>query len=576
MLTHLLIENFAIIARAELALDPGFNVLTGDTGAGKSIIVDAVSRLLGGRADSEDIRAGAEEALIEGVFALSGPEETGVRRILIEHGLADSDADSAILSRQIVREGRNLARINGRAVTLSLLREVGQQLVDIHNQGQHLSLLRVSEHIAFLDRFGELVEERSEVADRVRRLSGLRREMAKLFIDERELARRVDRLRFQVDEIDAARLKPDEEEALVQEHARLANAERLMSEADSAFRALDEEGGSLERLSHVRRSLSLLAEVDPAWREQKGALDEAESLLADLASALRGYRDKIEFLPDRLEEVSSRLAVIDDLKRKYGATVEEVLAFAAGARRELDDLSHTEERLEALAQEEIQVLREIAQLATALSDKRRKASGKLSAAMQAELQDLAMDRARFQVGMTLRPDARGVEAGGESVGFDQTGIDRVEFQVAPNPGEPLKPLARIASGGETARLVLALKTALVGSDPVPTLIFDEIDAGLGGRAGEVVGRKLWALTQSHQVLCVTHLPQIAALADTHFQVRKESASGRTVTRLKAVRGKARIGELAAMIGTLTEKTRLTSEEMLERAQSWKEGQRGSA
>lgn len=574
MLTHLLIENFAIIDRAELTFDPGFNVLTGDTGAGKSIIVDAASRLLGGRADAEDIRARADEARIEGVFALGGPEASQVRRILGEHGLADAEADSAILHRRIVREGRSLAWINGQAVTLSLLREVGRRLVDIHNQGQHLSLLRVSEHVEFLDRFGELVHERNQVTDRVRHLTAIRRDMSTLVTDERELARRTDRLRYQVEEIETARLKPDEEQALLQEHARLANAERLMSAAHAAFRALDKEGGGLERLSQVRRSLSVLAEVDPAWKQQQEALDEAEALLADLASALRGYRDEIEFLPERLEQVSARLGLIEELKRKYGATVEEVLGFAEGARQELDELAHTEERIEALAKEEAQALQEIAQLAAALSEKRRKASGELSTALQAELRDLAMDRARFQVEMKLRPDPQGVQVNRQSVAFEQTGIDQVEFQVAPNPGEPLKPLARIASGGETARLMLALKTALVGSDPVPTLIFDEIDAGLGGRAGEVVGRKLWGLTQGHQVLCVTHLPQIAALADTHFQVRKESVGGRTVTRIKTVRGKARVGELAAMIGSRTEKTRISSEEMLERAQAWKKHQGG--
>ncbi len=536
--------------------------------------MDAVTRLLGGRADAEDIRAGAEEALIEGVFVLGDSDKTGVLGSLNEQGLADSDTESVILSRQIIREGRNVARLNGRVVTLGQLQQVGQKLVDIHNQGQHLSLLRVSEHVGFLDRFSDLVAERIEVSDRVQRLAEVRREMAALITDERELARRLDRLRFQANEIAAARLEPGEEEALVQEHARLANAERLMTEAHSAFQALDEEGGASERLSQVRRSLSVLAEVDPAWKKQQQALGEAESLLADLATALRGYRDDIEFLPDRLEQVSSRLALIDDLKRKYGESVEAILAFAERVQQELDDLSHTEERVEELDQEESRIRSEIVGLVTTLSGKRREASAHLSSAMQAELQDLALGRARFQVGMTVQPDPAGVEVDGETVAFDQTGIDRVEFQVAPNPGEPLKPLARIASGGETARLMLALKTALVGSDPIPTLIFDEIDAGLGGRAGEVVGQKLWALTQGHQVLCVTHLPQIAALADAHFQVSKESISGRTVTRVKRVRGEAAIGELAAMIGSRTEKTRVSSEEMLERAQAWKKEQGG--
>jgi DNA repair protein RecN (Recombination protein N) len=551
LLSELTILDFAIIDELKLRFAPGFNVLTGETGAGKSIIIDAVSNLLGVRADSDLIRSGTEGARVEGVFALSAAVQAEFKPLLDEHGL-DDGGEALILTREINGHGRHVARVNGRAVTLGVFAEFGQRLVDIHGQGEHLSLLRVRQHLRFLDRYGGLQDQQQAVAEQVRTLRNVRAELSALRRDERELARRADLLQYQVQEIEDARLKVGEEEELLSERKLLLNAEQLSKLADTAFRRL--RGGSEERhstidmLGAVLRDLTELEKLDSAVGPQRKLVEEASYQLEDLARELRSYRDSVEFNPQRLEIVQERLDLIHNLKRKYGDSIEQVQRFAERAAQELHDITHNEERVAELEQEEARLVTAAGALSAKLSAARREAAARLASAVESELEDLNMVQARFAVDMRWKEAEDGLIVDGQRYAFDTTGIDRVEFLISPNVGEPPKPLAKIASGGETSRLMLALKTVLTHADEVPTLIFDEIDQGIGGRVGGIVGLKLWGLSPGHQVLCVTHLPQLACYGDLHLRVDKAQTGGRTVTRVEVLDEAGRLKELAAMIG----------------------------
>ncbi len=567
MLSELTIVDFAIIDRLRLQLGPGFNVLTGETGAGKSIIIDAVGVLLGGKADSDLVRTACDRALIEGVFGL--PASPELRALLSDNDLAnEDDPDRLWLAREIRSGGRSTARVNGRAVPSSLLREIGDWLVDIHGQSEHLSLLRPREHVNLLDRYAETWEQRVKVAELVSELREVRKELNELLKSEAELARRMDMLKFQIDEIRSARLKPGEDEELAIEQKRLANAETLAVLADDAYTALYEGDGetpaALDALAQAQKAISGLAKIDPKFAEYVTLIDTVTAQIDDLAHEVRRYREAIEYSPKRLNAVEERLDLIKRLKRKYGGTLAEVAAFADRAEQELSTLEHSGERVAELREEEERLLRDIGRAGTDLSVARKAAAEKLSASIEAELDDLRMEGARFAVDLHWAPDPDGgAYANGQRVAFDATGIDRVEFLVAPNVGEGLKPLVKIASGGETARLMLALKTVLSRADQTPTLIFDEIDQGIGGRVGSTVGQKLWGLSQNHQVVCITHLPQLAGYGDAHFKVEKASDGERTVTQVAQLDEKARVEELAQMLGASGDGAVTSAKEILQ-------------
>jgi DNA repair protein RecN (Recombination protein N) len=557
-------------------------VLTGETGAGKSIIIDAVSMLLGGRAGTEVIRSGSERTIIEGSFVLDQEAQATVNSLLEVDGLEGDDPAILSVGREIRLEGRNVCRINGRSVSLKVLSAIGERLVDIHGQTEHLSLMRVREHVDLLDRFGDLWPLREQVGELVQTLRAVRRKLSDQRRDERELARRVDLLQYQVSEIDAARLDPDEEPELAQERTRLANAEQLQVLADEAYHALyegsEEQAAAVDLLQMAVRALAGLARLDPSTTTLGEAAEALSYQFEDLTASIRDYRDSIEFNPRRLAQVEDRLALIHNLQRKYGDTVHDVLAFAERARQELESIEHSEERIAELEAEEERLLREIGQAGAALSARRREAGERLAAGIEAELEELSMARAEFGVEIAWRDDPEGAYVGGRRVAFDLTGLDRVEFLVAPNVGEPLKPLVRIASGGETSRLMLALKTVLAQADRTATLIFDEIDAGIGGRVGAVVGQKLWGLTlgdgsraRCHQVLCVTHLPQLASFGDLHLFVCKDVVGDRTVTAVQPLEGAEREQEIAGMLGAVTDRTRASAREMLLASKKAKEG-----
>lgn len=577
MLAELDISNLAIIEDLSLKFAPGFNALTGETGAGKSIIIDAVGLLLGGRAQADLIRAGADETTVEGIFALDPPTRDLLAPQLEEFGLGLGD-DTLILSRELHRAGRNLCRVNNRAVTLSVLQQIGDRLVDIHGQSEHLSLLRVREHIDFLDRYGNLLDARAVLSKQIRALRKVRQELRELQKDARETARRIDRLTFVVEEIDAAKLKPGEEEALKEERDLLGNAEERANLADSAYRSLYGEGeesqGAQDLLSEAAHQMQALEKHDPTLKGAQEQCETIQALMDDLTRTLRSYRDNIEFNPGRLTQVDERLDLIFRMKRKYGDSIEEVLNFAQTSAEELKAVTHSEERIAELREQEDRLLHEAGAQAQALSVARHEAAERLAREIERELKDLGMEKAKFGVALNTSQDNNGLYALNSRLGFDSTGIDKVEFLVSPNPGEPLKPLAKIASGGETSRLMLAMKAVLGAADRTPTLIFDEIDQGIGGRTGGVVGRKLWGLTangsHSHQVICVTHLPQIASYGDAHFHIRKEIVGERTITIVRELKSKHRVDELAQMLGTSTETTRKSAQEMLSEVEESKE------
>jgi DNA repair protein RecN (Recombination protein N) len=603
VLQELRIRDFAIIDELNLQFDPGFVVLTGETGAGKSIIVDAVELVLGEWADSTVVRAGAGRALVEAVFRLGPDQRARIGPMLRQEGLEGDNSHLLLLGREVRLNRRNICRVNGRTVTLALLREVSGGLVDIHGQSEHLSLLRTSEHVNLLDRYAELWPLRERVAEIARRVEQVRGELRQLKRDERELAHRADLLKFQIDEIESAALEPGEEAALREERPRLANAERLMELTHEVVFSLKEgesqTPSALDSLGAALRSLAEGARIDPSL---ESVLEGAESIgfqLEELVRQLRTYQAQIEYSPQRLQEVEERLALIRRLERKYGETVEEVLSYAEDARRELDAITHSDERILELGAEEERLLEALGSQAVELSQQRREASLELAQRVEGELAQLRMEGARFGMAFTRRPDPEGVplpsgtsglawrtsgsgvdevhSAQGEAsprVAFDRSGIDRVEFLVSANPGEPLKPLTKIASGGETSRLMLALKAVLSRADETPTLIFDEIDQGIGGRVGATVGEKLWGLAMGagpgglqHQVLCVTHLPQLAGFGDEHLRVEKHvertDKGERTVTRVRTLQERERVRELAHMLGGTGEAVSRSAEELLE-------------
>jgi len=567
VLRRLSIRNLAVIEALDLELAPGFTVLTGETGAGKSIIVDAVALVLGGRASSDIIRTGCDATLVEAGFDAGGfPEEMAAE--LRAEGLLPGEDREITLTREVSRQRRNASRLNGRTIRAQTMQALGQHLVDIHGQGDQLSLLEVRNHVDLLDRYGELGELREAFGSRARELEALRRELDAMRQDSRALAQREDLLRYQVNEIEAARLRPGEEEELLQERHLLANAEALLEQSAEAHELLAAgraQRSALDQLGLAAKALGGVAKIDASLEDAAATLDSAYYQVEDVAHRLRDYREQIEFDSGRLSTVEDRLMLLASLKRKYGDSNPQVLVYMEEAARELHALEHREEHAEELVAREGELLATLSDLGTRLSAARQEAAKGLASAVMAELADLQMEQTRFAVDLSWSEDADGVPVGDKRYAWTRRGLDRVEFLISPNPGEALHPLAGTASGGETSRLMLALKNVLSAADPTATLIFDEVDAGIGGRAGTVVGAKLASLAREHQVLCVTHLPQIAAWAQQHLHVDKAVVAGRTVSTVRALAPEERIEELAVMLaGAATEASRQSARELLRR------------
>jgi len=570
MLTELHIENFAIIDRLQLHFKPGLITFTGETGAGKSIIMDALNTLLGSRADSTLIRSGSESALVEATFRIPPASRQVIHAILDREAMLD-DPNFVTLGREIRLDRGNVVRINGRLANVSLLRDIGEHLVDIHGQSEHLSLLRVRQHLRLLDRYANLKNAFDQYRSTYRQLLNVRDELRDLRANERQAAQRADLLTYQINEINAANLKPGEEKELEEERNRLANAEKLSSLGQKSLITLDEsapeEPSITDRFGEIVQALSNLSQLDETQTTLKDQATTIFEELSEVSHALRLYLENLEFNPKRLDQVEDRLDLINNLNRKYGNTIEAVVAFGEKAKSDLDAITNASERIQELELEEGKLLIELGKHAQILANKRHKAAEKMQKAIEAELADLRMSGARFQVDFQQEPDPNGIPLpSGERVAFSADGHEQVEFFIETNPGEGFKPLVKVASGGETARLMLALKNVLVQADHIPTLVFDEIDQGIGGRVGTIVGHKLWMLAQGHQVFCITHLPQLAAFGHQHFRVQKSIIDGRTTTQAQPIDNEERLHELAQMLGEVSDSTIHSAREILQIAQ----------
>ncbi|MCS7309446.1 MAG: DNA repair protein RecN [Armatimonadetes bacterium] len=550
MLLELAVEQIAIIDRLNLRFEPGLNVLTGETGAGKSILVDALSLALGERAEGEMLRAGAEHAQVTAVFDVSRYPLLQAR--LQELGVTPEEG-LLYLTRELLVGGRSQARINGRPVPVATLKAVGDLLVDLHGQHQHQLLFQTSEQLRLLDEWcGEgVLSLKAELGERVREMRALQRELSSLQADARERAHLLDLYTFQKGEIERAHLTPNEEEELLAEERRLAHAEKLFATAETAYELLTGgEPAAVDLLAQAARTIEEVLPIDASLQPLVENLQNALYAVQDVATELRAYRDRVEFSPERLNEVQERLHLIRTLKRKYGDTIEAVLAYLREITEKLERLQGGEERAEELERALSRVEQQAQQLAAELSQRRREGARRFEQAVAEELSQLAMPRVRFEVKLSPKP-------------LEADGADAVEFLLAPNPGEPPRPLSKIASGGELSRVMLAMKSVLSGLEDVPTLVFDEIDIGIGGRTAGVVGEKLHALSRQRQILCITHLPQIASRARLHLLIEKRESDGRTVTTVTPVEGDARVREIARMLGDTGDSALRHAREMLE-------------
>ena len=571
MLKELSIQNFAIIPELHLQFKPGLTIFTGETGAGKSIMLDALEVLTGGKTDNTMIRSGADSAYLEAVLSISTLNRESILQFLKEQDLTESDNENEIvLSREIRKEGRTSARVNGRSVSGAILRELGSFLVDIHGQSEHLSLLKVKEHIHLLDRYCSNEDLLEDYRHTYRDWLQNHRELQELRKAEADAARQQNLLNYQIQEIEAATLKEGEDEDLTSELNRLANAEKLATLCQKANGLLEssdmEASGVIEQMGEISQALHRIAEIDAAVTDLAAQSDSVLALVDEITRGLQDYVDTVEYNPKRLEQVENRISLINSLKRKYGASIPEILAFGEKSKKQLDLITHAEERIAELEVQEKSILEQLAHKSNLLSQSRQKFAQELGEKMEKELADLHMTGAKFKADLQLEFGEDGLIIDAQNrVHFDENGIDKVEFLIAPNPGEGLKPLVKIASGGETSRLMLALKNVLAEADTIPTLIFDEIDQGIGGRIGAIVGEKLWQLGRNHQVLCVTHLPQLAAYGIQHYHVYKQIQDGRTITLVDDLGGERRIHELAAMFGGDTEANCEAAQEAVESA-----------
>lgn len=570
MLRELRVRNLALFEEAVLEFGPGLNVVTGETGAGKSLLVDAIELLVGGRASTDVVRHGSPAALIEGRFSLEGVAAEPVRRILRGEELLDNE-DEVVISREVRADGRSVARINGRLVRVGLLRELAEHLVDIHGQSDHLSLLHRRVQLELLDEYAALSDLRRNCEEVYKRLRESLEQLKEVRRNARDVTRERDLLQFELQEIEDADLREGEEEELQAERRRLAHTEQLLQLIQRILSALGEgayeSATALDLIGSAYRDLLEVGRID----EGKMALAERLAIVSEELEAicrqLIAYADTLEHDPDRLAAIEKRLYVIERLKRKYGSSIAEILDYAADLRRRLQELEAQESQEPALLEEIARLVADLRQLAARLTEGRATAARKLEAAVRRELADLGFRQAGFRVHLVPCRQAPLTLPDGTELRLGATGAEEVTLLVALNPGEPAKPLADVASGGETARLMLAIKTALAHVDPVPTVVFDEVDQGVGARAGLVVGRKLHGLATHHQVLCVTHLPQVAAYAHRHFRVTKSVVRRRTVAEVTELTGEERVREIAAMIGTTRRSGIATARELLATARS---------
>lgn len=532
MLELLHIENIAIIEAADIEFAPGFNALTGETGAGKSIVIDSLSAVLGQRTSRELIRTGAEKAFVSAAFSGMAPALTE------ELGIQPEADGTLLLQREIQTDGKNVCRVNGRPVTVGQLRALGARLLNIHGQHDGQQLLDEEQHIVYLDSFGMVESLAITYAEKYKNFTDIRRQIGALQMDEAEKARRVDTLQYQIEELRRAKLTPGEEEELTARRGMLRNAEKFLDAvagADYALNGDDSGGGALSALRQAQDALSGVRHLDDAFGQLYERLGEAYSEVYDIAATVEDKRGELDVSPGELDRVESRMDLLYRLKKKYGATVEDMLDYQARCEAELAQIEDAGDTLVRLEQALSKAEKEARQAAQALSDARKAAADRLTAQILTELQQLDMGKIRFAVDFAEKP-------------LDSDGMDTVRFLMSANVGEELRPIHKIASGGELARIMLAMKNVLSEQDHVGTMVFDEVDTGVSGRAAQKVAEKMARISRRKQVLCVTHLPQLAAMADTHFSVEKGERGGRTYTEVRRLDREQRRRELARLTG----------------------------
>ncbi|WP_068781812.1 DNA repair protein RecN [Paenibacillus sp. GM2] len=572
MLVHLSIRNLAVVEAVDVKFHNGFHVLTGETGAGKSIIIDALGLLAGGRGSADLIRYGCERAEMEASFDL--PPAHSVWTTLADFGISASSEELLIIRREISAQGKSTARINGQLVNLSMLREVGEQLINLHGQHEHGTLLRPELHLGLLDAYGaEAIRPvKAKYQDTYSAYAKVDKEYNDLRNTSQQALQMLDLYRFQIEEIAAAGLKAGEDELLLEEKNKLSHSEKMM---DSISLAYDLLYGS-QGLEAVAKALAKLNDV--AGFDQRGIgpmleqLQSAYYQLEDASYSLRNYRDNIEFNPERLEEVEDRLDLLSSLKRKYGDNAEDILAYYNKILQETETLENKDELLDKLEAKREELLKQLLDEGEQLSTVRRRMAEELAAQIEIELKELQMERTSFKVKLDWNEDTQGVDWLGRKIRPGRHGIDVAEFLISPNPGEPLRPLSKIASGGELSRIMLAMKSIFARHDNVPVLIFDEVDTGVSGRAAQSIAEKLFRLSRTCQVFSITHLPQVACMADQQYLIEKIVADGRTMTQIEELSEEGRVNELARMLGgvEITEKTQHHAQEMLKLAAAQKD------
>lgn len=571
MLSTLSIRNLAVIEAVDVHFHSGFHVLTGETGAGKSIIIDALGLIAGGRGSADLIRYGCDKAEMEALFELS--VQHPVWNTLSELGIQAEADEHLVIRRELTVSGKSVSRINGQLVNLTMLREIGEQLINIHGQHEHQSLLRAEKHLGLLDTYGETIIRPIKIkySEQYRAFVKVEKELRQLQESSQKAYQMLDMYRFQLEEIAAAGLVPGEDESLAEERVKLSHSEKMMDSVSGAYELLHGSHG-LEAVSYAISKLEDINDYDhkgihPILEQLQSAFYQLE----DAAFQLRSYRDGIEFNPVRLSEVEERLNMITGLKRKYGESVESILQYYVQIERETDHLENKDERLEKLLAERNQLLEGLLETAEEMSEARKICAEELSNQVEQELKDLQMERTSMRAQISIMEDPKGVEWKGKRIRITKHGIDNVEFLISPNPGEPLRPLGKIASGGEMSRIMLALKSIFARHDQIPVLIFDEVDTGVSGRAAQSIAEKLFILSSTCQVFSITHLPQVACMADHQYLIEKNVHDERTMTQVESLSEQGRVTELARMLGgvEITEKTLHHAQEMLKLAEAKK-------
>ena len=567
MLHELRVKNFAIIEALNLEFIPGLIILTGETGAGKSIIMGALDMLLGQRVDMSTLRKGSEFASVEAVFKIPESVKEPVLQLLEKEELLE-DQDYLTITRELRKDKRNIARVNGHITNVRIVVELGEYLVDIHGQSEHLSLMRVNQHLGLLDRFSGTTDLLSKYQEVYTELKRIQTDLDRLRQSDLDAEKRKELLAFQMDEIEKAALEDGEDLNLLERRTRLANAEKLAELSQSILILLDDAPAHqptvTDLLGQISTAVEVLSNTDPGL----SALDEKTRELSDglfeIGKDLRAYLDNLEFDPDELERVQERLELIRGFKRKYGETIPEIIAYMNQSREELAEITGRSTKIEELEQLENRLLEKLGHHGSELTKSRKEGGQVLASNLEEQLNDLKMTGSRFEVDFGTSLDPTGIPTeDGQRIAYYPDGLEKIEFLIETNPGEGLKPLVKTASGGETARLMLAIKNVLAQADHISTLVFDEIDQGIGGRIGAVVGEKLYRLTDKHQVICITHLPQLAGFGQQHYQVSKDLEGGRSQIQVREISGKDRIEELATMLGGPSEKNLESAQELLE-------------